>query len=249
MVMSESKPQGAWGAKKSPDGQHDRAKDRRVTKSVSASTSRGSRSPTRKHQRAKSLPNSVSHREESPVFVVPKYHTKKGSGRKEADGGRPLAPRSGDRKGKSGERVCIVTKQASKNGQQQQHHWQASDQPKVLNVSPTQVPEFEEDFEDVVVGEKDISWYTEPVVAVLDQGKHVSKLQTVYKSDPCSPSVKTPTSENSLDEAVSSLAESLCRNIFVDDLHKSVESLSSGGLMQAGPTQSLECESYSGSRV
>ncbi|XP_071792673.1 uncharacterized protein [Asterias amurensis] len=231
MLMSESKPQGAWGAKKSPDGQH--AKDRRVTKSVSASTSRGSRSPTRKHQRAKSLPNSVSHRVESPVFVVPKYHTKKGSGRKEADGGRPLAPRSRDRKGKIGERVCIVTRQASQSSQQ---HWQASDQPNHLDASPTQVPEFEEDFEDVVVDEKEISWYTEPVVAVLDQGKHLSKLQTVYKSDPSSPSVKTPSSENSLDEAVSSLAESLCRNIFEDDVYKSVENLSSCGLMQAGLT-------------
>ena len=244
MVISEAKPQGAWGSKKSPspDGQDDRAKrDRKAVKSVSASTSRG-RSPTRKHQRTKSLPNSMSHHEENPLFVVPKYQTKKGYGKKEVDGGRPLAPRSGDKTGKGGdrERVCVVTKQAgrlpkSQHQQHQQHHWEASEQGKVLNVSPNQCPEFEEDFEDVVVDEKEITWYTEPVVAVLDQGMGLSKLQTVYQSESSSPQIKTPASDTSLEEAVSSLAESLCRNIFEDDQYG--QRPCGDRLVLTGPTQ------------
>ncbi|XP_022091815.1 uncharacterized protein LOC110979933 isoform X2 [Acanthaster planci] len=218
IMTSDPKPHGAWASSKKspPDGQVEMTKrERKVVKSVSASSSRGSRSPARKHQRAKSLPNSMSHPDDNLTFVVPKYQSKKSYGRKQVEG-KPSTERNGEIMGRVGDRIGAVTIQAK--NLQQPCAWERKERTQeVLNVSPSQSPEFEELLEDAVVDEKEISWFTEPVIPVLDRGKGLSKLQTVYQSGASSPCVKTSPSEISLEEAVNSLAESLCRDIFEDD--------------------------------
>ena len=181
--------------------------------------SRSSTSPThhlfKKHQRTNSLPDNVSEKCRSPVFLVPRYQQAKKNG----NTGHPRHHHQHPDARLSGRHALLHTTEnldgrKAKNGRKHKNgHHNASALKSIVyhksnNNKQQRLAE-------------DSSWYTNPLAVPsehLEDNLHNSKLQTLYKTEGGSPITLT-SGDTSLEEAVSSLAESLCRDI-MDDLEE-----------------------------
>ena len=246
ITSSENRPQGAWGTKggkgksKSPrDFDNNNTKDSSAVRfSKSASVSRSSTSPThnfKKHQRTNSLPDNVSDRYESPVFVVPKYQAKKGN---HGNGHHHHHGKVSSRHGAMGTEKSVDKLEARKlrNGRKQKngHHTLASLKSGAHKLKASSKERHIEDS----------SWYTQPLDVPseqLEDNLHNSKLQTLYKTE--SRTSPGNSGDTSLEEAVSSLAESLCRDI-MDDYNGDLEELPKDTISKAIKSAAIKCGKF-----
>ncbi|XP_071947159.1 uncharacterized protein [Antedon mediterranea] len=64
---------------------------------------------------------------------------------------------------------------------------------------------------------EDVSWYVDPVMDVFSTTSEKSKFETVYRSEGTSPVMGETTDDSTLEDAVSSITESLCKEI-IDEM-------------------------------
>lgn len=219
-VAADTKPKGAWKSKAKRNNStgsisnpsSDRELESLPNKSVSASVSRNSHSPvdfkSKQYQRAQSLPSSLSRNQnKSPTFVVPKYQGRKGHHRNyghSQDKGTKRYQRDWDW-GSRGERVDGKYKNVAgrKKGGM-----------------------FPEWYSESGEGQADLNLFLD----ARDFGAREEASQDVFLEAIGDSAVKE---EERLEEAVNTMAETLCRSIMeeCDDDKPFSKSLTIHGLL------------------
>ncbi|XP_033125039.1 uncharacterized protein LOC117123282 isoform X2 [Anneissia japonica] len=169
-------------------------KDENLVKSKSASVSRHSNSPVQSSlQRPKSLPNVSTRIINRGSSDYPKDQQQS-----------TVKPRRKPRNDKNSSRESKTNKTSSPVKAERK-------QPKKVELLKQDVDTpYESDAEDV-------SWYIDPVMNVFTTTSEKSKFETVYRSEGTSPVLDGSPDDSTLEDAVSSITESLCKEI-IDEM-------------------------------